>query len=157
MRLQNLTTALRTFSIPLRRRPALLRFAGKQPLPVSRSTVLKAAPTIPFFGSFFSSSAKAESSDNMSYPDKRGEDEWRAVLSPGLSLFTHTYSDMANAYPKKKRSIPHPPPKRHRTPLHRRIRLPLPFPRNLHLRRLQYPPLHSLAQIQVRLRLARVL
>lgn len=97
MRLQNLTTALRTFSISLRRQPASsLRFFGKQPLPVSRSTVLKAAPTIPFFGSFFSSSAKAESSDNMSYPDRRGEDEWRAVLSPGLPLYTNPPRKPAN-------------------------------------------------------------
>ncbi|XHG08401.1 Peptide methionine sulfoxide reductase B3 [Aspergillus wentii] len=33
-------------------------------------------------GSFFSSSANAENANNMSYPDQRSEDEWRAVLSP---------------------------------------------------------------------------
>lgn len=85
MRLQRLTTALRTFSIPLR--PQITaspsRYFGKLPLPVSGATVLKAAPTIPIIGSLFSSSAKAESSDNMSYPDQRSDDEWRAVLSPG--------------------------------------------------------------------------
>ncbi|KAJ5595159.1 uncharacterized protein N7459_001367 [Penicillium hispanicum] len=44
---------------------------------------LKAAPTIPFFGAFFSSSSKAEEpSENMSYPDQRSNDQWRAVLSP---------------------------------------------------------------------------
>lgn len=88
MRLQRLTTALRTFSIPLRLQTtaSLSRYFGGLPLPVSGATVLKAAPTIPFIGSLFSSSAKAESSDDMSYPDQRSDDEWRAVLSPGSPL-----------------------------------------------------------------------
>lgn len=47
------------------------------------ATVLKSASFISFLGSLFSSSARAEE-DNMSYPDKRTEDEWRAVLSPGM-------------------------------------------------------------------------
>ncbi|KAI0026098.1 SelR-domain-containing protein [Xylariomycetidae sp. FL0641] len=38
---------------------------------------LKSMPTIPFFGSLFSSSA----SNAMSYPDQRSNDEWRAVLN----------------------------------------------------------------------------
>jgi peptide-methionine (R)-S-oxide reductase len=37
-----------------------------------------------FLGSLFGSSARAEESNNakMSYPDQRGDEEWRAVLSP---------------------------------------------------------------------------
>lgn len=47
---------------------------------------LRAAPTIPFLGALFSSKANSEeSSANMSYPDQRSEDQWRAVLSPGSS------------------------------------------------------------------------
>ncbi|BCR92665.1 peptide-methionine (R)-S-oxide reductase [Aspergillus chevalieri] len=84
MRFQRLTAALRTFSIPLRSQTTASpsHYFGKLPLPVSGATVLKAAPTVPFIGSLFSSSARAESSDNMSYPDQRSDDEWRAVLSP---------------------------------------------------------------------------
>ncbi|BDD62806.1 hypothetical protein MAP00_007766 [Monascus purpureus] len=55
------------------------------PRPASRATVLKAAPTISFLSAFFGSSTKAEKpgdASSMSYPDKRSEDEWRAVLSP---------------------------------------------------------------------------
>lgn len=47
---------------------------------------IRAAPTIPFFGALFSSTSNSEeSSGAMSYPDQRSEDQWRAVLSPGLS------------------------------------------------------------------------
>lgn len=46
---------------------------------------LRAAPTIPFFGAFFSSNRNNESSEAMSYPDQRSEDQWRAVLNPGSS------------------------------------------------------------------------
>ena len=90
MRVQNLTTILfRASSIntvlsPLRRQTAASsRYFSKLPFPVSGANVLKAAPTIPFFSSFFSSSASAESNESMSYPDQRSEDQWRAVLSPG--------------------------------------------------------------------------
>ncbi|KAJ5081666.1 hypothetical protein NUU61_009930 [Penicillium alfredii] len=52
-----------------------LRFPG--------SKALRAAPTIPFLGAFFTSNSKAEEpSDSMSYPDQRSDDQWRAVLSP---------------------------------------------------------------------------
>src|SRR5947207_1912806 len=44
--------------------------------PVRRN--LWSMPTIPFLSALFSSS----SSDKMEYPDKRTDDEWRAVLSP---------------------------------------------------------------------------
>ncbi|KAJ6012489.1 hypothetical protein N7499_011840 [Penicillium canescens] len=52
--------------------------------PTSKSSkALKAAPTIPFFGAFFSSNCNAEESTTaMSHPDQRSEDQWRAVLSP---------------------------------------------------------------------------
>lgn len=36
-------------------------------------------PSIPFFGSFFSSTSS--SSDKMTYPVQKSDDEWRAVLS----------------------------------------------------------------------------
>jgi len=45
--------------------------------PVTRGTVLKSMPTIPFLSSFFSTS----NSSKMSYPLQKSDDEWRAVLS----------------------------------------------------------------------------
>ncbi|KAI1805360.1 SelR-domain-containing protein [Daldinia bambusicola] len=42
-------------------------------------TTLRSMPTIPFLGSLFGSSSS--STNNMSYPDQRTPDEWRAVLS----------------------------------------------------------------------------
>lgn len=60
-------------------RPVTTRSFGRR----TRAAALTAAPSIPFFSTLFSWSAKAESNtDNMSYPDKRSENEWRAVLSP---------------------------------------------------------------------------
>ncbi|TVY92592.1 Uncharacterized protein LAWI1_G003491 [Lachnellula willkommii] len=45
--------------------------------PFSRATVLKSMPTIPFLSTFFSSS----SSEKMSYPLEKSNDEWQAVLN----------------------------------------------------------------------------
>jgi len=45
---------------------------------IQQNITLKSMPTIPFFGSLFSTSS---SSKNMSYPLKKSEDEWQAVLS----------------------------------------------------------------------------
>ncbi|KAF9876349.1 methionine-r-sulfoxide reductase [Colletotrichum karsti] len=36
-------------------------------------------PTVPFLGALFGSSSSSQ--DKMSYPDKRSDDEWRAVLN----------------------------------------------------------------------------
>jgi len=49
--------------------------------PVSRGTVLKSMPVIPFLSSFFSTSAPSR---DMSYPVQKSDDEWRAVLSKGI-------------------------------------------------------------------------
>lgn len=100
MRFQGIQAALRTFttavrSVPARRLRAAVSFPsfGRIPLPLSGATVLKAAPAIPLLSSFFGSrTAHAESNeedkdkgkDNMSYPGKRSEEEWRAVLTPGM-------------------------------------------------------------------------
>jgi len=46
--------------------------------PLYRSVILKSMPTIPFLGSLFSSSS---SSQNMSYPVQKSNDEWQAVLN----------------------------------------------------------------------------
>ncbi|KAI1106547.1 SelR-domain-containing protein [Jackrogersella minutella] len=45
----------------------------------SNSTTLKSMPSIPFLSSLFGSSSNPSS--NMSYPDQRTPDEWRAVLT----------------------------------------------------------------------------
>lgn len=49
--------------------------------PLTRGTILKSMPTIPFLGSFFSSS----SSKNMSYPVEKSDGEWQAVLNKGTT------------------------------------------------------------------------
>jgi hypothetical protein len=49
--------------------------------PLTRGTVLKSMPTIPFLSSFFSTS----NSSKMSYPLQKSDDEWQAVLSKGMS------------------------------------------------------------------------
>lgn len=91
-----LSTALRVISASFRPRTAsavnsselpfrFYRHYFRPPFPLRRTTLLKAAPTVPILGSFFSSSAKAESPDdsNMSPPNQRSDAEWQAVLSPG--------------------------------------------------------------------------
>lgn len=91
--IRTLTTAVRSV-IPARRlraaTTALFPSFGRHPLPLSGATVLKSAPAIPFLSSFFGSTAHAETSgesnrereNNMSYPGKRSEEEWRAILTP---------------------------------------------------------------------------
>jgi peptide-methionine (R)-S-oxide reductase len=51
--------------------------------PLTRGTILRSMPTIPFLSSFFSTS----NSSKMSYPLQKSDDEWRAVLSKGSSPF----------------------------------------------------------------------
>ncbi|KAI9673007.1 MAG: hypothetical protein M1817_003171 [Caeruleum heppii] len=46
--------------------------------PISRGTILKSMPSIPFLGSLFSSSS---SSHNMTFPVQKSDDEWRAQLN----------------------------------------------------------------------------
>jgi len=46
--------------------------------PFTRGTVYKSMPTIPFLSSLFSTSS---SSNDMSYPLQKSDDEWQAVLS----------------------------------------------------------------------------
>ena len=48
---------------------------------IHRATVLKSMPSIPFLSSLFGTFTPT--SDKMSYPDQRSNDEWRAVLNKG--------------------------------------------------------------------------
>lgn len=52
-----------------------------------RSAALRSMPTIPFLGSLFSSSASSRK--EMSYPVKKTDDEWQAVLNPGELILTY--------------------------------------------------------------------
>ncbi|PKY03162.1 peptide methionine sulfoxide reductase B3 [Aspergillus campestris IBT 28561] len=88
MRIPGFSAALRTVTKPLKSHPASAIVKPAFPrltpthsfsFPITRTILLKAAPTIPFMGSSFSSSA---AQNNMSYPDQRSNDEWRAVLNP---------------------------------------------------------------------------
>lgn len=115
--------------------------------------VLMSASFFSFLGSLFSSSTSAE--NNMTYPDQRTDEEWRAVLSPGIY-------DLSRTWRKKSmltelafiRTIPNHPSKRHRTPRLRQIRFTLPLHRRLQLRCLRCTALQGRHQIQIRLWLA---
>ncbi|KAI0839886.1 SelR-domain-containing protein [Hypoxylon sp. FL0890] len=69
----NLLRTFYTFSHLTRIRPLARQSLLLKPL------TLKSMPTIPFLGSLFGS--RSIQSNNMSYPDQRSPDEWRAVLS----------------------------------------------------------------------------
>ncbi|KAB5542955.1 methionine-R-sulfoxide reductase-like protein SelR [Coniochaeta sp. 2T2.1] len=57
------------------------RASAFQVLP--RISTLKSMPAIPFLSALFgSSSSSSNSTDNMSFPVSKSNDEWRAVLSP---------------------------------------------------------------------------
>ncbi|CEJ90915.1 Putative Methionine-r-sulfoxide reductase [[Torrubiella] hemipterigena] len=56
------------------RAPTSTHFATLRPLP------LRSMSGIPFIGALFGSSS-SKSSSNMTYPDQRTDDEWRAVLN----------------------------------------------------------------------------
>lgn len=58
--------------------PRISSFAALRPLN------LRSMSGIPFLGALFGSSSSSKS--NMSYPDKRSDDEWRAVLNKGPYL-----------------------------------------------------------------------
>jgi len=49
----------------------------KAPQAISRGTIIKSMPSIPFLSSFFGTS----NSTKMSFPVEKSDDEWRAVLS----------------------------------------------------------------------------
>ena len=53
--------------------------------PLTRATILKSMPTIPFLGSLFSSSSS--SSRDMSFPVQKSDDEWQAILSKGAQIY----------------------------------------------------------------------
>ncbi|CAG8959025.1 hypothetical protein HYFRA_00012185 [Hymenoscyphus fraxineus] len=78
MRIPNFPSIVRTFYTISNYTARVSSQAPQKALnPFTRGTVLKSMPTIPFFGSFFSSN----SSSKMSYPLQKSDDEWRAVLS----------------------------------------------------------------------------
>ncbi|KAH7238927.1 SelR domain-containing protein [Fusarium tricinctum] len=68
-----LSTLFYTFSNITRVRPPLPSHLAFRPIP------LRSMSGIPFLGALFGTSSK--NSSNMSYPDKRSNDEWRAVLN----------------------------------------------------------------------------
>lgn len=83
MRIPSLQSFYRTLQVlgSFARRPYPSPFA---PLSSpSRVPVIKSMPTIPFLSGLFGSGSPRK--DDMSYPVKKSEEEWRAVLSPGLS------------------------------------------------------------------------
>jgi len=141
-------TALRfkTASASLRS-PVISLLKGRQRSPIFRTKVLKSASFS--LGSFFGlRSAQAEGEDNhvnsMSFPDERSEDEWRAVLSPGMPRWKNLcISLLRNHY----RAIPRASRKRHRTAFHLRIRQTIPRRRSIQLCRLRRTTIPCEAQV----------
>lgn len=83
MRLPSFPHLLRTF-YTLTNVTTKLRAPQKAASPFIRATAINLSmPTIPFFGSLFSSSS---SSNKMSYPVQKSDQEWQAVLSKGMSF-----------------------------------------------------------------------
>ncbi|KAF4342383.1 transcription repressor [Fusarium beomiforme] len=68
-----LSTLFYTFTNITRVRPPLASHLAFRPIP------LRSMSGIPLLGALFGTSSK--SSSNMSYPDQRSNDEWRAVLN----------------------------------------------------------------------------
>ncbi len=76
MRFAQFTTIFRTLGLfSTFSRPQATRILSRQP------AFIKSMPSFPLFSNLFGSSNHASS--NMSYPDQRSQDEWRAVLNPG--------------------------------------------------------------------------
>ncbi|KAJ1338338.1 peptide-methionine (R)-S-oxide reductase [Microdochium nivale] len=82
MRMPPFSSLLRTlFTLSSLGRVRVASAAQAQQAPnLLRQQQLKSMPTIPFLSSLFGSGSS--SSNDMSYPDKRSDDEWRAVLTP---------------------------------------------------------------------------
>jgi hypothetical protein len=81
MRLPSFPSFVRKF-YALTNATTKLQAPQKAVSPFIRATAIKSMPTIPFFGSLFSSSS---SSKDMSFPDQRSDQEWQAVLNKGMS------------------------------------------------------------------------
>ena len=82
MRIPTFPSIIRTFytlSNYTTRASNQLPFQAISPFPIG--VVYKSMPTIPFFGALFSSNT----SQKMSYPVQKSDDEWQAVLDKGMS------------------------------------------------------------------------
>jgi len=73
-----LSTLFYTFSNITRVKPPLPSHLAFRPIS------LRSMSGIPLLGALFGTSSK--NSSNMSYPDQRSNDEWRAVLNKGMFL-----------------------------------------------------------------------
>lgn len=121
MRLPSFSTIVRTFYTLSNSTARALPASQRALAPFTRGTVIKSMPTIPFLSSFFGTSS---SSQTMSYPVQKSDDEWQAVLNPGTFSNPFAPSSLSPFGPppsrliqSEHRTIPHPPSKRHGSPL----------------------------------------
>ena len=80
MRFPTFPTIIRTFYAISNVTKQAFPVSPRIPYTLARGTTLRSLPTIPFLGSFFSTS---NSSRDMSYPLKKSDDEWRVLLNKG--------------------------------------------------------------------------
>ena len=154
MRLPSFSTVVRTFYTISNSTARILPASQRALAPLTRGTVIKSMPTIPFLSSFFSTSS---SSNNMSFPLQKSDNEWQAVLNPGMPFLAYHILAPDFILTETPRAVSHPPPERHRSPLHWGLRQAHALFRCVYMRSLRCTSVQSNPQVQVRLRMASVL
>lgn len=79
--IQRIFTTARAFHTVLSH-PSVRTVGSSSRFPLLANRTAKSMPTVPFLGALFGSSS---SNQDMSYPVKKSDDEWRTVLSKGQS------------------------------------------------------------------------
>lgn len=179
MRFPTLPTLIRTFTLTnittaTFGNPTALHRLPRVPLAFTNrnTTLLRSMPSIPFLGSLFSSFSGQQSKDMTDYPIKKSEDEWQAVLSPEQfrvirekgteAPYTGEYDKhmpsegtyVSRSYPS---TLPSYTASIHQEKKGRKLSVINLLTLVAGMRRLPHAPLPRDAQVQIRLRLARLL
>lgn len=87
MRLLSFSTIVRTLYTLTNSTARVVPTSHRALAPFTRGTIIKSMPTIPFLSSFFGTSTPSR---DMSYPVQKSDDEWQAVLNPGMCTLALT-------------------------------------------------------------------